>query len=378
MKIGILTLPLHNNYGGLLQAYALKETLHSMGHETVIINRRSPNISLLRKKASLIKSILFHRSINQTLHLTQNNKKNISVNTNLFIKKYLPELSHTITNNKGMSNLNRMNFDAFIVGSDQCWRPSYSPNIRNYFLDFVNANKNIKKISYAASFGVSDWEFSREDTIICKSLLKKFDAVSAREDTGVELIKKHFDRNDVVHVLDPTLLLSKDHYIKIIESDNIPKLKGDLYLYILDKNKEKELLIDKACEKFGYTPFEVLPQKRLGIDKLTSSNVESFIFPNPTEWLRGFMDAKFIITDSFHGTIFSILFNKPFLSIGNKERGLTRFTSLLNQFQLEEKLITDTGVFDFELHKNCFDWNNINSILDLLRTNSMNFLTRIG
>ena len=216
MKIGILTQPLHNNYGGLLQAYALKETLLSLGHETVVINRRGKNASWLRKHASILKSRALGRNINPKLLINNRFEKIISQETLKFQKKYIPELSHLITDNKEMLSLNDMKFDGYVVGSDQCWRPRYSSNIRNYFLDFAKDEKNIKRVSYAASFGVTEWEFTDEDTKVCRSLLKKFDAVSVREDSGIELVRKYLGRDDAVHVIDPTMLLSVDKYEEII------------------------------------------------------------------------------------------------------------------------------------------------------------------
>lgn len=375
MKIGILTQPLHNNYGGLLQAYALKETLHSLGHDTVIINRRAKNISWLRKQASILKSRVIKRDINPSFLLNNLQKTVISQETLSFQKKYIPELSNLITDTKGMFALNEMGFDAYIVGSDQCWRPRYSPNIHNYFLDFAKDKKDIRRISYAASFGVSEWEFTGLDTNICRNLLEKFDAISVRENSGIELVENYLGRDDAINVVDPTMLLPLEKYEDIISKERIDSSVGALKVYILDKNKEKNNIVNFVKNTLNIKPFEVLPTKRLGSEKVTNDNVKDFVYPNPAKWLRGFKDAKFVITDSYHGTLFSILFNVPFITIGNTNRGMARFESLLNMFELRDRLIagySEDDINDIICKK--IDWPNINIKIKDEQDKAINFL----
>ena len=160
-----------------------------------------------------------------------------------FRDTYIPNLSHLITDNEGMQELNSMGFDAYIVGSDQCWRPRYSPAIQNYFLDFVANDCKAKRIAYAASFGVDHWEFTPEDTEKSKELLKKFDAISVREDSAIDLIKNNLGRTDAQHVLDPTMLLSPHQYKKIVDKEKIAPSPGNLKVYVLDKTPEKDNIV---------------------------------------------------------------------------------------------------------------------------------------
>lgn len=372
MKIGILTQPLHDNYGGLLQAYALKEILESLGHEVVVINRHSKQVSGIRMFASIIKSKLKGRKVNPKSKLSKNQKQIISQHTLSFREKYIPNLSQLITNDKKMYELNNMGFDAYVVGSDQSWRPRYSPKIRNYFLDFAENQKGIKRISYAVSFGVSDWEFNEEDTRLCSSLAKKFDAISVREDSGITLVNDYLGMN-AIHVLDPTLLLPREHYLRIVKDEKQSKSQGELKTYILDKTEEKLAIVNALEVKLGLKHFEVLPKKRLGLDKV--EDARDFVYPNPAKWLRGYQDAKFVVTDSFHGTAFSILFNIPFIAIGNKRRGMARFESLLKMFGLEDRLITNLENLDVETFiQREVDWETVNSILQKERKKAMNFL----
>jgi exopolysaccharide biosynthesis predicted pyruvyltransferase EpsI len=377
MKIGVLTQPLHNNYGGLLQAYALKEVLQSLGHEVIIINRQSKKVSTFRKYGSVVKSILIGRTIAPNVLLNESFKEEISRETRRFREKYIPNLSQLITDNEDMHNLSNMGFDAYVVGSDQCWRPRYSPNIRNYFLDFAINDNRVKRIAYAASFGVSHWEFTNEDTAACSELLNKFNAISVREDSAIDLIKNKLGRDDAVHVLDPTMLLSKEHYNDLVELEKSSVTPGNLNVYVLDKTPEKDKLVRQIEAKLQLKAFEVLPLKRLNEQKVTKDNIEDFVYPNPAAWIRGFQDAKFVVTDSFHGTVFSILHNVSFIVIGNSERGLSRFQSLLKLFGLEDRLITDVDTTKIEYFTDKkIDWVRVNKILDQEREKSLEFLKK--
>ncbi len=367
-KIAILTQPLHDNYGGLLQAYALSKKLEELGHEPVIINRRSGHTNIFRKLISNLKQKL----VGKKYVLKPFEKEIISKHTLDFRKKYFPNLTEEILSNAKMLELNRMGFDAFVVGSDQCWRPRYSPYITNYFLDFAEAQNNIKRIAYAASFGTDDWEFTPKETEICKRLIQQFDAVSVREDTGIKLCENFLNTN-AVHVLDPTMLWPRDFYDEIVKKENAKKSSGNLKAYILDKSPKKMEIVRHIENKLGLKAFEIMPEKRLGNEK--PINLLDYQFPSPMEWLRGYQDAKFVIADSFHGTVFAILYNLPFIAIGNKNRGMARFNSLLKMFNLEQRLLTDltTEKVD-EVLKNEIDWRKVNSILEDKRAFSTNFL----
>lgn len=376
LKIGILTQPLYDNYGGLLQAYALKEVLKSLGHDVVIVNRQKPLRKKWRLVGSFVKFELKGRKPINKQPLTKAQKKIISEKTLAFIAQYIPEQSKLITSTKTMKLLNKEKFDAFVVGSDQCWRPQYSPDIKNYFLDFTKNNKRIKRISYAASFGTENWEFLKKETKECKKLLEKFDAISVREDSAISLIKHNLGRSDVTHVLDPTMLLEKSQYQELIKKAGLSKSNGNLNIYVLDKSIEKNIFIESVENRLGLKKFEVMPKKRIQDTLVTNATIADFQFPSTIEWLQGFQDAKFVITDSFHGTLFSILFNVPFIAIGNQKRGMSRFESLLKMFGFSDRLVTDVDKADLNyLLSQEIDWSFANKTLERERAKAMTFLT---
>jgi hypothetical protein len=376
MKIGILTQPLHNNYGGILQAYALQTVLKRMGHDVWTVDirmaaQRKSRFSYLRILRALIKRLLlrylFRRPATNRIWLSEKQRQEISKHTRHFIDENIRTTS-TITTLSQLSNLKKYKFDVYIVGSDQVWRPKYSPGLTHFFLDFVDRNSHVKRISYAASFGVDNMEFTTEQIDLCGELLKEFDAISVREDSAVDLCNQYFGVH-AIRVLDPTFLLNKEDYIALVKKDNIPHCKRHLVSYVLDINPDKRKIINHISAELGVETFYL--NKLSVIDQ--KDNNEN-IFPPVTEWLRGFMDAEFIITDSFHGTAFSIIFNKPFLSIGNEGRGMTRFTSVLKLFDLEDRLINSSVGMNEKLIKQSIDWNHVNTILFREKEESIRYL----
>jgi hypothetical protein len=377
MKIGILTQPLRENYGGLLQAFALQAVLKQMGHEVWTVDRQpSRGIPLLMKVLSIVKRliirILYRKPTAICVWPMAKEQNIIGQHTNRFIKENI-RTTEKIDSLHKFYLLNKYRLEAYVVGSDQVWRPEYSPCITNFFLDFIDKKDKVKRITYAASFGVDNWEFSSKLTAQCASLAKNFDAISVREDSAVRLCKEYLGV-DAIHVLDPTMLLTKEDYIKLIEKDNIPKSKGTLLTYVLDKSSENTEIIQKIAKELNLTPFSVMPRKTFL--EAGKEHIEDCIFPPVTEWIGGFIDAKYVVTDSYHGCIFSIIFNKPFMVIGNKERGMTRFDSLLSMFNLKDHLVSSVDDVKMELVQKNIDYKRINDIILKEKNKSEDFLRK--
>ena len=177
---------------------------------------------------------------------------------------------------------------------------------------------------------------------------------------------------DAVHVLDPTMLLSKDDYLKLIESEDRPCSADMLLTYVLDRAPEKNEIINKIGNALHLTPYENGPVKYFS--NIVENNVPECVFPSVSGWLAGFRDAQFVVTDSFHGTVFSIIFNKPFVAILNSERGASRFISLLCILGLENRLISTVGEVSEE-HLRPIDYTEVNKILNEWKLKSINYLT---
>ncbi len=374
MKIGILTLRLHNNYGGILQAYALQKVLQQMGHDVTLIDKsrfiKLPLFSFSRYYLyfkRLILKIISDRSLPVRWDKKRNEDMAImSTNTYPFILKHIKRIEA----NDNYSNIKQDDFDVFAVGSDQVWRPMYFGQniIACAYLSFAK-NWDVKRISYAASFGTENWEYTKEQTAECKKLIKLFDAVSVRESSAVELCEKHFDTS-AMHVLDPTMLLDASDYIKLFEEANTPQSPGSLMCYILDENKEKQEVVSCIEQTLHLKSFSVNSKY-----EVADAPLKERIQPPVEDWLRGFNDAEFVITDSFHACVFSILFEKPFIVYGNKNRGKARFHSLLSIFGLENRLITNSEDA-LRVINEPINWEAVNAKKKEWQEKSYNFLKK--
>lgn len=263
---------------------------------------------------------------------------------------------------------NDHSFDAYIVGSDQIWRPKYlNWDIENSFLRFDKRKDSIK-IAYAASFGVDTWEFTPEQTSNCRELIKQFDFVSVREKSSISLCRHHLGI-DAEWVVDPTMLLKREDYCRLVANANIKKSEGNLMVYILDTNEAKEELVNKIASCRNLVPFNVnsdIENNRIPLEKRIQPSVES--------WLRGFIDAEYVVTDSFHCCVFSILFNKPFIVVGNEGRGRTRIDSLLEMLELNGRIVTPKSNLS-ETANEPICWDTIGKILENERKKSLETLT---
>lgn len=366
MRIGILTLPLNQNYGGILQAYALQTVLERLGHEVRVVEWKRPYGLPFYKMPYVYGKRMVMNLMGRKFPVLYEQKYNreqcvIRQNTDKFIKEYIHLAEYD-----DFPDIKESEYDAIVVGSDQVWRPRYFgiKQIENAYLKFAEG-WNIKRIAYAASFGTDEWEYTAKQTSECGRLLRMFDAVSVREDSGVRLCRERFGVG-ARHVLDPTVLLDKNDYVKLFEVAGTPKSKGNLLCYMLDETEEKRGLVRRVAEEKGLRPFNVKSQS----DSITSPIGER-IQPPLEQWLRGFYDAEFVVTDSFHACVFSILFDKPFVVVGNANRGMSRFNSLLAMFGLEDRLLTDAHAYT-----ECKDADRvgITAILVEKKREAMNYL----
>ena len=310
MKIGILTHPQGGNYGGLLQCYALSMVLKQMGHHPIVIRREGNKSFFLWR---------FVRSILCFLHIPRYyrpNKIDKTKNIRPFVEKHLSRTKPLHTLNQMKQVCKEHSLGAVVVGSDQVWRHDYALNFGyNYFLDFVP--DGVTKFSYAASFGLSGWHYAHSETEKIKHLLTSFKGISVREDEGVTLLRD-FIGAESVHVLDPTLLLSSKDYDIITDK----RLIQDKYIFVYwlgNQDLIKEEIIKYESE--GYY--------------IVNINLRDNIELVPVEtWLSYIKYADFVITDSFHGVVFSIIFEKKFKILFNTSGGTSRITSLCNLLKI--------------------------------------------
>ena len=334
MRIGIYTQPLRYNYGGLLQAWALQTVLRRMGHDVVTFDP-CPYLSLPRTKMPFVYA---KRAIKKIYgqNVTIRREEKFNREHDLKIQNLKPFIDANIqkTEFTKVTDIKEDDFDVLMAGSDQVWRPkynrSYGRTIENAFFDFAQQWKHVKRIAYAASFGTDDWEFTNEQTTRCSELAKLFSAISVREQSGIALCKERLGVT-ATHVLDPTMLLDRKNYEELIaQCPDTHSPSGNLLCYILDETEQTTNIINHIAKEKGLTPFRAN-------SKVTDKNadISEKIQPPVEQWLRNFKDAEFVVTDSFHACVFSIIFGKPFVVIGNKNRGISRYESLFAMLSMD-------------------------------------------
>ena len=349
MRIGILTQHFLRNYGGILQNWALQQVLIKLGH-TPLTFEHDTCYSRRRWLMRTTKQVLQKRSLNNLPQYPYKGRIGHKPFIHFILKNLCSVPVHDFTRNLEA----KYGIDAYIVGSDQVWRPAFNlGRLYNMYLDF--ASDSVKKIAYAASFGVSEWEYNSIQTKRCKELVQRFSAVSVREDSGIMLCNDYLAVKAQL-VLDPTLLLDRSDYERI--TINIPKEKPYVFVYALYLNDKIVELASKKSKEL-----------KIGIKILQAGN-NLKKGDSIEKWVASFRDAAYIITDSFHGMAFSIIFNKPFLIVKNDSGGNARYYSLLKQFGLENRIVNETA----NLPIPNIDWQSVNEKRESLRYDSINFL----
>lgn len=355
-KILIITLAQGTNYGGTLQAYALQDAIRSLGYGSHTTYGKRLFIKRVALSVPGLKSVLHVDAQPRSQRLLTSSQVNKFINRRLSIVDF------------DRARLNSMgrHYSGYVTGSDQVWRRPYAFHVPHNLFSFVRSGT--PRISYAASFGKDSLdEYGPKLIKKTKKLAQKFNAISVREDSGVNIVREHW-RLKAEHHVDPTLLIDAAQYSELIDNptSELYTPDGDLFSYVLDTDESKQGIADTVAENRGLKVFTIID----------GDENNGKPMPPVEQWLRSFRDAKYIVTDSFHGTVFSIIFNKPFIAIGNKERGLARFTSLLKMFGLEDRLVTSADNTTEELINKEIDWNAVNAKIKAEQERSFDYLKK--
>ncbi|MBR3134849.1 MAG: polysaccharide pyruvyl transferase family protein [Clostridia bacterium] len=365
-KVGIITFHRAENYGAMLQAYALQKTLKKCGYESYIIDYRDKNIerkySLLRLEKNGIKSKIREFAIKLLFFYKNLIKKS---RYKEFIKNYY-QLSEKEYKSESDLKDNYPKYDCYIAGSDQIWNEIITKGIKDvYTLNF--GDKKINRITYAVSIGTE--KISKSQQIVLGEKIKSIDKISVREESAKRVLSKITDK-DIEISLDPTFLLNKREWEKLIKN-RIIKEK-----YILVYTKEVNPNVKKIVDYIS----KVTNINVVHFDKKCRYNNElkNCYSSGPIEFLNLIKNAELIITNSFHGTAFSIIFEKEFFTIPDTIVG-SRMTDLLKKLKLEDRMLYN----DNELKQRDMDsifrevnYNNSNAILKNGIEESMNYLRK--
>lgn len=374
MKIGIVTFYRVANYGAMLQAYALWKFLESRGHEVVFI--RTPRVA--PKRIPLWRCFV------------SRSWKGVVTKLKMRIHHSITEFAANYPQTGTCYSINAIkreteDCDAYIVGSDQMWNPiwcsgEYLPLV---MLDFVAEGK--LRIAYAASFGIKSWDEKYGPERAGMSL-SKFNAISVRESSGVEIVKSLTGRTDAKCLLDPTLLHGKGFYQRTIAEHPIVNRVNSPYIfrYWLQWSDvaESDCVVELSKKLIGVNCVEddSIPVEGVGSPfyRLCGAGGKVTV----PEWLNKIAGASFVLTNSFHGTVFAILFHRPFLSVllrgglsGMNERAL----SLLKILGLENRAIY---LDEFEGNRSLIgepiDWAAVEERLDVKRREVCAWLGNVG
>ena len=350
-KLGILTFhfPENKNYGAILQSYACQNFVKKIRKdmEIKLINFIPNNYSFKHRVIRYRENIYFRE----------------------FEKKFL-----NVTNKLEQDLLKNLNneFEYFLVGSDQVWRGIWlKEKAKYYFFDFVDDNK--KKIAYAASFGIDYWEGDEKLTEEIKPLIKRFDHISVREESGIDICKNTFGVDNVVCVLDPTLMIDREDYQPILDDwqDKSHLKKKYIAHMLLDDTEQLRNGSKKIADYLGAEINYIKGKSFKFLGKTIT------LYNKVSQWLTYVKDAELVITDSFHCAVFSIIFHKKFVVVANPARGIARLETLLGKVGLEDRFFTNiedvlkSGVLDREIN-----YQEVDKKLEIHRKYSMEFLTK--
>lgn len=367
----------HNNYGTSLQGYAMLKKIQQLGYEIEVIHyvKQLSTIQKIKFVANAIragewKSIVARLTAKRTLKNYPQYAAGIAKRTkavNAYKAKKLLPLFHTYV---GYDALHKgsLNYDAVVVGSDQVWTPMSLPN---KFFNLLFVDDSVHKIAYASSFGVSEIpSFQRKETGL---YLDRFYRIGVREERGKEIVEELSHQKATV-VADPTLLLTREEWEAEISDARPNESEPYIFCYFLGTNQEARKAANKLRKQTGYKIItirhmdEYVPEDEQFGDE-APYNVD------PNDFVKYISKAAYVCTDSFHCTVFSILFHRQFMTFyrfaeGSKTGRNSRINSLFDLFELQERLYKG----DINKITNPIDYNSVDEKLSELRKESIYFL----
>lgn len=351
MKVATITFQNTTNYGASLQCYALHRVLQILGADTEVIQYDSPYLNKPYKMAALREKGIVRYILGNiwTLMRRPRNRNFADFNKNI-------KFTRTVTPNT-ISNL-EAEYDLFLTGSDQVWNATLSGHDPNYFLGFVK--DKMKKGSYAASFGFQKVPKAELDWY--KIQLANYHYYNVRETSGLYLVKE-LTGYDAKLTIDPTLLLKQDEWEKVMKTPSI----HDPYILVYQITPSRKLakIVDTLRKQSGY--------KVIAIPFIMDwpHKFKSMFTIGPSEFLGLFYNASYVVTDSFHGTAFSLIFNRDFWALSSRKE--SRITNLLEILGLENRIL----YFDEAINKDLTthaSYEKANDKFEEYRQNSLSII----
>lgn len=344
MRVGIITIIDNNNLGNRLQNYALEKILENNNIDCITISNEPFSNTKDKFILRIIKNLKF-RDTYSKFEGRKNSFKEFNNNI-IFSKKRITPFSKL------------KDFDYFISGSDQVWNPTFG---RLREVDLLEFTEPKKRISFAASFGISSLPEQYNEKL--KNALKDYKAISVREDAGKKIIEDVVGKKDVQVLVDPTMLLTAEEWDKVAKKPE--QLKTDKYIlnYFLGELSEKRKAeIDRIAKENDCEVINILDKN------------SPFYCTGPSEFLYLEKHAFLVCTDSFHSSVFAILYNRPFIVFGREDNTISmnsRIETLINKFNLKNREYNGQEITKENLNH---DYTEAYEILNEERKKSMTFL----
>ena len=365
MKIGILSYHNSVNYGAVLQIFALKTTLEKLGAEVSVVNYEaiSSEYSVFSFKNAMSTNG-FTKGLVKYIYYKIIAKKHINIKKENF-EKFTENYFNLSQKYKSIDDFEKLNdYDVIICGSDQIWNPEITNGFDPMLFCNFNSNK-IKKYSYAASVGDVKIISSLEKKKEFLRLIKNFDQIAVRETELAEFITENTSVNPLV-TLDPTLLLNAEEYDKVEDNRNVKK--DYILIYQLARYPKTMEVAKQLAKDNNLKIIEIINNPYV-----KSKNSLMELSASPGEFVNLMKNANYIITNSFHGTVFSIIFKKNFYTISSRTRN-SRIINILGTLELNDRLIEEKAQ-DFPRDE--IDYTKVKPLLEKQRESSLNYLKKI-
>ena len=355
-RIGIITFHRADNYGAVLQTYATQTILNDLDYQAEVIDYRSPELEekyklfKIKDETSIIRKC---KTIGHDIFRILRRNRFM-----MFRKKYLKMNRIYVPQNIQESN---KEYDVFLTGSDQVWNDACSLKDPVYCLTFAEDNK--KKISFSASFGYDFVEKDRED--FYKNALGRFDEISVRERSGISIVQHLIGKTPDI-IPDPTFMLTKERWNEIAK---IPKEEEYILVYLLNARNDLLEFAQRLAKKTGLSIINITDENHKTIEAKYVHNV------GPCEFLGYYNNAKYVVTNSFHGLMFSLIYRKSvYVDIpGGKQTTYERLTYILNKIGIEDRYIQDipTNFIPSEI-----DYTKYERKISELKQDTLNFINK--
>ncbi len=385
MKIGIVTYVKCDNYGAELQAYALQWKLNQLGYDAEVIDLEKIEKNLASSASAIIPAIINRFKVFgvrapleilklvidvvKRKYVSKKNERNAWKKHKLFMDFFEKNIKHSSVyySIKDIRVATDLKYDAYIAGSDQIWNYMHNDNLDVFFLDFAK-KFSAKRISYSASISAASIPDRYKEEY--RRLIDNIQYLSVRELHGAQLIKDLTGRQAEV-VLDPTLLINSSEWLKNIA---VTPLSKERYIFVYTLSGSK--YITALCEYIAKQLNCKIVNAKINFRKDKNEDIVGLFNVGPNEWVGLIAGAEYIVTDSFHGTAFSINFNKPFTTLVNPVSNMnSRVMSILEITGLKDRIIYDDGEKRLPSSLS-IDYEPVNKVIEEWRNKSLSFIRK--